>query len=127
MGKPLKTDETWTLACRLAGMADERVRTIRIDEKLRDARLAGIRQGRKDALALLPGGTHCDPQEIADAIRALPDPAPGQEEEPATALQLCQQAPLFMDALDRAGLHKTARLMDAVVKSIGYETAEKLP
>ena len=73
---PLKTDETWTLACRLAGMADERVRTIRIDEKLREARHAGIRQGREEIAQMCEewGGRYVD---VAMAIRAQLNRAPG--------------------------------------------------
>ena len=72
---PLKTDETWTLACRLAGMADERVRTIRIDEKLREAHLAGIRQGRDEAVRraaelLRARGSYGD-ESVADQIDGL--------------------------------------------------------
>lgn len=33
---------------------------------------AGQAATRKRALTLIPGGDLCDPQEIADAIRALP-------------------------------------------------------
>ena len=40
--------------------------------------------------------------------------------------ELCTEAPLMMQRLDSSGLHKTARAMDAVVKAIGWEVAEKL-
>lgn len=40
--------------------------------------------------------------------------------------RLCSEAVLMMNALDRAGLHRTARKMDAVVKHIGWEVAELL-
>lgn len=41
-------------------------------------------------------------------------------------LKLAQEAPLFHERLHRAGLHKTAQKMHAVVQEIGYEVADKL-
>lgn len=37
-----------------------------------------------------------------------------------------REIPLIMDKLDRSGLHASARLMDKVVKRVGYEVAERL-
>jgi hypothetical protein len=39
---------------------------------------------------------------------------------------LCSEAALLHERLHRAGLHRTAQKMHAVVQSVGWEVAEKL-
>jgi len=40
------------------------------------------------------------------------------------ACALCLELPMIRDRLFRAGLLRTAHAMDAVVRAVGYETAE---